>query len=60
MSLIDQQTHESAQINTTSYYRRKNVRMVALFALWLAYSAGALSWSIMNESVNLHCSNPVN
>lgn len=56
MALIDRKTHKSASIDAIPYDRRKNTRMIALFVLWLVYSAVALSWSIMNESINLHCS----
>jgi hypothetical protein len=44
---------------TTPCYRRKSYGMTALFAVWLAYSACALGWFILEAPAGEHCTNNV-
>ncbi len=62
MIVIDQRTNEPAQINTLSApgCRPKGYGMTVVFVTWLAYSAFALGWFILEVPSGLQCINHVN
>lgn len=61
MIAIDQPINGSEHPKTTKVpcYRIKSYGIVAAFALWLACSAYALGWAILDAPVGLQCVNHV-
>ncbi len=60
MIAIDQQINKPDITKTAFCYRRKSYGMTVLFVAWLAYSAIALGWFILEAPSDVQCTNHIN
>lgn len=60
MIVIDQRTNEPTPTKTAPCYRRKSAGVTVLFVTWLAYSACALGWFILDAPSDVQCTNHAN
>jgi len=60
MITIDQRINESLSTKSSRLpCRRKNYGIIILFTTWLAYSAFALGWAILDAPSGLQCTNHI-
>ncbi len=62
MTAIDQRINKPVPTKTSGgpCYRRKSYGVTVLFVTWLAYSACALGWFILETPSGIQCTNHIN